>query len=50
MMSNVYLRTDSNGNVKPDKGQKGKKIDGVIAMLMSLGIYLSQPRYNITII
>lgn len=50
MMSNVYLRVDSNGNVKPDKGQRGKKIDGVIAMLMALGIYLTIPRWNVTII
>jgi len=50
MMSNVYLRRDSNGNVKPDKSKREKKIDGVIAMLMSLGTYLNMPRYHVTII
>jgi len=50
MLSNVYLRRDSNGNVKPDKSKKDKKMDGVIAMLMCLGTYLMQPHWNITII
>lgn len=50
MLSNVSLRMDVNGNVKPDKSKRDKKIDGVIAMLMALGGYLSMPRYNITII
>jgi len=50
MLSNVYLRIDGNGNVKPDKSKKGKKIDGVISMLMCLGAYLNSPHYNITII
>ena len=50
MMSNVYLRTDSNGNVKPDKSRREKKMDGVIAMLMCLGGWLNTPRYNISVI
>jgi len=50
MFSNVYLRTDMNGNIKPDKSKKEKKIDGIIAMLMALGTWLNQPHYNITII
>jgi phage terminase large subunit-like protein len=50
MLSNVYLRTDINGNVKPDKSKREKKIDGVIAMLMCLGTYLNMPRYQVTII
>lgn len=49
MLSNVHLRSDSNGNVKPDKRQNAK-IDGVITMLSALGIYLETPRYNITVI
>ena len=49
MLSNVYLRSDSNGNVKPDKSKRDKKIDGVIAMLMCLGSYLNTPRYNIEV-
>ena len=50
MLGNVYLRQDLNGNVKPDKSKKDKKIDGVIAMLMCLGVYLNSPHYNVTII
>lgn len=50
MLSNVHLRTDANGNVKPDKSKANKKIDGVISMLMCLGTWLNTPHYNITII
>lgn len=32
---NVEMRTDYNGNVKPNKGVKDKKIDGVIAMIQA---------------
>jgi phage terminase large subunit-like protein len=32
---NVELRTDWNGNVKPNKGNAAKKIDGVIAAIQS---------------
>lgn len=45
--SNVGLKYDHNENVKPVKGEgKNNKIDGVISMLQSLGIYLLQPQYN----
>jgi len=50
MMSNVFLKVDANGNVKPDKSKKDKKMDGVISMLMALGGWLMQPHYNVTII
>jgi len=49
MMSNVYLRFDTNGNSKPDKSANRKKIDGVISMLMCLGTYLMTPRNQISI-
>lgn len=41
---NVHLKTDHNGNVKPEKG-KGEmnKIDGVIAILEAMGSYLESP-------
>lgn len=38
---NVSLRTDMNGNQKPDKSRSDNKIDGVIAMLEALGYYLT---------
>jgi phage terminase large subunit-like protein len=37
---NVELRSDYNGNVKPNKGLSGKKIDGVIAMIQALAMYM----------
>jgi phage terminase large subunit-like protein len=37
---NVELRIDLSGNCKPDKSVSQKKIDGVIAMIEALGIYL----------
>lgn len=45
---NVELRIDHNENCKPMKAgnEKSKKIDPIIAMLQSLGIYLNEPHYN----
>ena len=47
--SNVELRSDHNGNTKPDKGSRLKKIDGVIAMLEALGVYLLNPVSDISV-
>ena len=47
---NVVLKSDHNGNVKPDKSIKAKKIDGVIAMIQALGMYLTVPHYSNEII
>lgn len=38
-LRNVTLRMDVNGNVKPDKQQDKKRIDGVIAALQALAMY-----------
>lgn len=47
MFRNVALKSDHNGNVKPNKGAgKDKKIDGIIAMIEALGTYLDTPRYK----
>lgn len=43
---NVELKSDYNGNVKPNKGIKAKKIDGVIAIIQALGMYLTVPHYS----
>jgi len=43
---NVELKEDWNGNVKPVKRLQMKKIDGVVAMIMSLGGYLNNPFDN----
>lgn len=44
--ANVKIKTDWNENVKPVKTQDMQKIDGVIAAIESLGIYLNTPHYN----
>ena len=47
---NVTLKSDYNGNVKPNKAVDKKKIDGVIAMIQALGMYLRIPHYTNEII
>ena len=39
-LRNVYLKPDSNGNVRPLKSNEKNKIDGVIAMLLALAVYI----------
>lgn len=43
---NVTLKSDYNGNVKPNKSVKGKKIDGAISAIQALGMYLQVPHYS----
>lgn len=43
---NVVMARDRNGNTKPSKQFEEKKIDGVIAMIQALGVYLVSPRYS----
>ena len=43
---NVKLKSDWNGNVKPDKSAGKKKIDGVIASLEAVGVILLNPYYS----
>jgi phage terminase large subunit-like protein len=38
MASNTMVRTDPAGNIKPDKGKSTEKIDGIVALLMALGV------------
>ena len=35
-MDNICIRTDSAGNIKPDKEKSAEKIDGVVATIMGL--------------
>lgn len=37
MMSNVTVRLDPAGNMKPDKEKSSEKIDGIVALIMALG-------------
>jgi phage terminase large subunit-like protein len=41
MMGNVTLRVDPSGNIKPDKGKSGDKIDGMVAAIMGIGEMLT---------
>ena len=43
---NVTLKSDHNGNVKPHKSINAKKIDGTIAMIQALGMYLTTPHFT----
>lgn len=36
MMDNIYVRTDSSGNIKPDKEKSTEKIEGAVATVMAL--------------
>lgn len=45
--ANIAIKSDYNDNIKPVKGgDKMQKIDGAIAMIQALGIYLEQPQYS----
>lgn len=41
MMGNVAIRFDSNGNFKPDKQKSSEKIDGVVALIMNVGLAIA---------
>jgi Phage terminase-like protein, large subunit len=43
---NVVLKSDFNGNCKPDKSCSKNKIDGCIALIQALGMYLQTPMYS----
>ena len=45
---NTTLKFDSNNNCKPIKSGSWKtcKIDGVVAIIQALGIYLQEPRFD----
>ena len=39
-LSNVAIRTDPAGNIKPDKQKSGGKIDPVVALVMAIGEHM----------
>lgn len=43
---NVILKRDHNGNAKPSKQFAEKRIDGTIAILQALGVWLTSERYH----
>lgn len=44
--SNVVIKEDYNGNIKPHKTVNENKIDGVISIIESLGSYLNNTHFN----
>ena len=47
MFRNVAVKTDTNGNIKPNKGAGAeKKIDGIISQITALGGWLDTPRFT----
>ena len=49
MISNVIVKTNNMGNQSIDKSSRSKKIDGVAAMLNTLGAYLESPRSSFNV-
>lgn len=50
MISNVALKTDPAGNIKPDKSKSTGRIDGVVASVMAVGMaYRNKPPEDPTI-
>ena len=45
MMGNVMIKTDTNGNIRPDKNKSKNKIDGIIACIIALAAHMSKD-YN----
>lgn len=45
MASNVSVRQDPAGNLKPDKSTSSERIDGIVASIMALGRAMLQPKH-----
>jgi len=41
MMANVMIKTDTNGNIRPDKSKSKSKIDGIIACIIAVAAFMS---------
>jgi phage terminase large subunit-like protein len=39
---NVAVQKDHNGNIKPSKAKSNERIDGIVALVMALGVHASQ--------
>lgn len=44
MASNVSVKQDPSGNVKPDKQTSGEKIDGPVSAIMALGVWMRRQK------
>jgi phage terminase large subunit-like protein len=43
MADNVTVRRDSAGNIKPDKERSKEKVDGIVALVDALSVWLAKP-------
>lgn len=48
MANNTIVETDAAGNVKPNKAKSIQKIDGIVAMIMALGIAVRFANQNVS--
>jgi phage terminase large subunit-like protein len=46
MASNVAVKQDPAGNLKPDKSKSSEKIDGIVALIMALGRAMVRPEFS----
>ena len=46
MASNVSVKTDAAGNIKPDKKTSSEKIDGIVALTMAIGRLMAEPPHE----
>lgn len=46
MNSNCMTETDAAGNIKPSKKRSIEKIDGMVALIMALGIAIAEPQHQ----
>ena len=44
MAENLTVSTDPAGNVKPDKEKSNEKIDGMVMLIMALGLWITKPQ------
>lgn len=49
MASNVAVKQDPAGNVKADKSKSSEKIDGIVAMIMAVGLATTMPETKTSI-
>lgn len=47
MASNCMVETDAAGNIKPSKAKSTEKIDGIVALIMALGVGLVDDGYRV---
>lgn len=41
MAENVAIREDSSGNIRPDKAKSADKIDGIVCVIMDVGLWIT---------